>query len=154
MKIAKIEIQKRLGEAWLQAFEIQQSLKDLLCEFEGTEESDIMKVLYDRTVAITELLHDITPHNMSEREASPPELITMDMQYRRKHKKFQEISDEQVEKIWEGMVDIPFDEEYGDLVISQDYYIWSKGTPRDEIWGWFDKHHSAGVYYLLYESEV
>lgn len=35
--------------------------------------------------------------------------------------------------------------------IEEPYLFFSIGTHREEIWRWFDKHHSRGVAYLLYE---
>jgi hypothetical protein len=65
----------------------------------------------------------------------------------------------QIEKVWDEMTDVPFDEnEKSDdgcyLVLGEDYSVWKKGTTRDDIWRWFDKHHSKGVYYLLYERKI
>lgn len=58
--------------------------------------------------------------------------------------------DRLVELLWETLIDIPCDEnnflEYG-------WFIFEAGTSSEEIWGWFNKHHSKGVHYLLYEYE-
>lgn len=64
------------------------------------------------------------------------------------------INDGKIERLWDGMTDIPFDEdEDGDLCISQDYGPFFKGDSREYIWYWFDKKHSKGIHYLLYERE-
>lgn len=33
--------------------------------------------------------------------------------------------------------------------LDKPYYIWPKGTDKEDIWHWFDEHHSKGVAYLL-----
>lgn len=63
-----------------------------------------------------------------------------------------QMDDASIEQLWDGMTDIPFDEnEDGDLYILQDYGPFNKGDSREYIWHWFDKKHSKGVHYLLYE---
>lgn len=38
-------------------------------------------------------------------------------------------------EIWEELADIPFDEnEYGEMVLINDWYIFEKGTSRESIW--------------------
>lgn len=60
--------------------------------------------------------------------------------------------DKKLEKLWDEMTDIPFDEdEDGDLYLSRDYGPFYKGDSREEIWHWFDHRHSKGIHYLLYE---
>lgn len=58
------------------------------------------------------------------------------------------------EKLFYDLSDVPFDEEDQtyQLVLENDWFIFSKGTDREDIWKWFDKYHSKGVYYLLYEK--
>ena len=64
------------------------------------------------------------------------------------------INDGKIERLWDGMTDIPFDEdEDGDLYISRDYGPFHKGESREYIWHWFDEKHSKGIHYLLYERE-
>lgn len=70
-----------------------------------------------------------------------------------------ELSDNEVEELWEEFEDVLFveDEDSDDsckLVLSDEWQGWSKGTNRDAIWEWFDKHHSNGIYWLLYERET
>lgn len=63
------------------------------------------------------------------------------------------LTDEQIEKLWDELEDIPFDEDSntGELLISEDWHIFTTGTEREEIWHWFDDNHSKGVVWLLYE---
>ncbi len=59
-------------------------------------------------------------------------------------------SDSFLEEKWKGLTDIPFDEdEYGDLLIGKDYWIFDKGLDRDFIWHFFDENHSRGVVWLI-----
>lgn len=48
---------------------------------------------------------------------------------------------------WETLTDINVDEEE---CTEQDWFLFPKGTHREEIWQWFDKHHEYGVADLLY----
>ena len=63
-------------------------------------------------------------------------------------------SDPELEDMWYELSDIPFDEnEDGELVLSIDWRWFSAGTTKTEIWKWFDKEHSMGVHWLLYELD-
>lgn len=59
--------------------------------------------------------------------------------------------DTKVEKLWDKLTDVPMNPDTE--CIEDDFYIWPKGTCREDIWCWFDDHHSRGVYYLLYERQ-
>ena len=59
-----------------------------------------------------------------------------------------------LEDKWRELADVPFDHaENGDLVLAFKWWLFDKGTEREEIWKYFDEHHSKGVHYLLYEFE-
>ena len=58
------------------------------------------------------------------------------------------VSDREIEKLWEELTDVPIDEEE---CLDIDWRDWPKGTHREEIWHWFDEHHSKGVAWLMYE---
>jgi len=60
--------------------------------------------------------------------------------------------DESVETMWHELEDVPFIDGENDIVSDTDWFIFPKGTERNEIWHWFDKMHSKGVHYLLYDS--
>lgn len=62
--------------------------------------------------------------------------------------------DNLVEKIWNGLEDIPFYEEDSEQYIEENYLDFEKGTSKEDIWHWFDERHSKGIYYLLYEYEA
>jgi len=62
------------------------------------------------------------------------------------------MTDNQVEELWEDLENVPFnDNDPLDLYLENDWYIFWSGTSRDEIWAWFDRNHSKGISYLLYE---
>lgn len=62
-------------------------------------------------------------------------------------------TDEHLELLWEELSDVAFDEtDDGYLVLANDWYIFDSGTDREEIWHWFDKHHSKGVYSLMFPN--
>lgn len=65
-----------------------------------------------------------------------------------------DIADTEVRKLWDELEDILFIEnENSDdsckLVLANNWQGWDKGTTRDEIWGWFNKHFSKGLEELL-----
>lgn len=70
--------------------------------------------------------------------------------YRRRKAGGAEASDRFCRELWSGMEDVPFDDNGGELLLGQSFYIWKRGTPRREIWKWFDAHYSRGVASLLY----
>lgn len=54
-------------------------------------------------------------------------------------------------RLWDELADIPFDEdENGELILAENWHCFSAGTPREEIWHWFDARTSGGVVTLLY----
>lgn len=60
--------------------------------------------------------------------------------------------DKGVEKLWEMLTDVPFYEDKdGYMRLDVEWQGWSKGTDREEIWYWFDEHHSKGVGWLMNE---
>lgn len=56
--------------------------------------------------------------------------------------------DIELEELWERFADIPMNPETE--CIEEPFMGWGVGIHREEIWHWFDKRHSKGVYYLLY----
>ena len=63
------------------------------------------------------------------------------------------LSDYEIEQLWQELEDVLVDE---NDCLCNDWRGWSKGTHREEIWYWFDEHHSRGVGWLMneYEREV
>ena len=60
--------------------------------------------------------------------------------------------DAQLEELWSQFEDVPMDPETER--IEEDFYCFPHGTPREEIWHWFDERYSGGVYSLLYNDGV
>lgn len=48
-----------------------------------------------------------------------------------------------LDKMWEQLSDIPVNNT-GEI-IEDNFYIWEKGTSRDDIWYWFDKRGQGGI---------
>lgn len=63
-------------------------------------------------------------------------------------------NDRELEEMWEELGDVPFNEnEDSELVLAEDWRQFPKGTAREDIWRFFDKEHSMGVHWLLYEFD-
>jgi hypothetical protein len=58
--------------------------------------------------------------------------------------------DKDIEELWDTFANICIDD---NECIDTDFLIWEKGTPREEIWHYFDRIHTKGVHYLIYERE-
>lgn len=71
------------------------------------------------------------------------------------------ISDKEVEQLWDELEDVLFveakdyfksDTDYEDdssLVLSSDWRWFSAGTAVEEVWSWMNNHHSKGLNYLV-----
>lgn len=56
------------------------------------------------------------------------------------------LTDEVLEFLWERLSDVPVDD---DGCLMDCFMIYEVGTDREEIWHWFDEHHSGGVATLM-----
>lgn len=66
------------------------------------------------------------------------------------------LSDKDVEMAWESLENEPFTtSDSGEQVLDDEngWFGFSKGTTQQEIWRWFDTHHSKGVAYLVNDFE-
>lgn len=61
-----------------------------------------------------------------------------------------DINDREIERLWEELEDVSVNE---NECLDVDWRGWQKGTHREEIWYWFDKHHTKGVGWLMNEHE-
>lgn len=59
------------------------------------------------------------------------------------------VRDAALEDAWDDFADVPMDPETE--CIEEPFLFFKAGTRREEIWHWFDEHHSKGAYWLLYE---
>ena len=51
--------------------------------------------------------------------------------------------------LWQELGNVPIDE---NECLEEDFYIWSKGTHREEVWEWFDEHYPNGVTGLMFKN--
>lgn len=51
--------------------------------------------------------------------------------------------DNTLDKIWEEFGDTSVDEM--GVIIEENFYIWKKGTEKEEIWHWFDVRVIGGI---------
>lgn len=58
--------------------------------------------------------------------------------------------DEILEELWAQFGDVPMNPKTE--CIELPFLMWGPGTSREEIWHWFDRRHSKGVIYLLYDG--
>lgn len=61
------------------------------------------------------------------------------------------LTDSEVEELWRSLDDVPMNPETERM--EKPFLIFPAHTEREEIWKWFDKHHSKGIAYLLYGVE-
>jgi hypothetical protein len=54
-----------------------------------------------------------------------------------------EYYDNTLDKLWEELSDIPVNNT-GEI-IEDDFYIWKKGTSKEDIWHWFDERVQDGI---------
>ena len=52
-------------------------------------------------------------------------------------------------EIWEELEDIPFDDIGGELYLAQDWYIFKKGTYREDIWHYLEEFYGVAIGDLL-----
>lgn len=62
--------------------------------------------------------------------------------------------DEELEGMWAELADVPFEEDgRGEPMLESDWGHFPSGTPREDIWRWFDRRHSQGVHALMFPDE-
>ena len=61
------------------------------------------------------------------------------------------LTDSEVEELWRSLEDVPMNPETERM--EKPFLTFPAHTKREEIWKWFDKHHSKGIAYLLYGEE-
>ena len=62
------------------------------------------------------------------------------------------VSDTGYEALWQLFGDVPIDPETEQ--IEEEFIGFPKGTPKEDIWHWFDERYSQGVHALLYGEET
>ena len=58
------------------------------------------------------------------------------------------MTNKDIETLWNKFTDIPINPKTEKT--EADFMQFKAGTDKSEIWHWFDKNYSAGIYYLLY----
>ena len=60
----------------------------------------------------------------------------------------QETIDKNIEASWKEFQNVPVDRN-GNLKAA--WYAFPKGTNKNDVYGWFNRHHSKGLAYLMEE---
>lgn len=68
-----------------------------------------------------------------------------------RHKCKEDVTNREAEKLWEELEDVLL---MKNDCLDVDWQGWDKGTHIEEIWHWFDEHHSKGVGWLMNEYEI
>jgi len=61
------------------------------------------------------------------------------------------MSDKEIEKLWREFGDLPLNDSDD---ITEGWNGWEAGTHKIDVWEWFDRVHSKGIYYLIHESNL
>ena len=56
--------------------------------------------------------------------------------------------DRELEELWGEFADVPVDPDTER--IEDDFICFPHGTPKEDVWHWFDERYSKGVYHLIY----
>lgn len=64
-------------------------------------------------------------------------------------------TDKRLEELWDDLTDVPVIEDVDmRTVLDEDWCGFEKGTDVEDIWKLFDKRHSKGVHWLMYERNA
>ena len=84
------------------------------------------------------------------RRITADEIVMQHMTNKLNEKLRREDEDCEIEQKWRELEDVPFNEdEDGELFLEENWFMFDKGTSREEIWHWFDMAHTKGVGWLL-----
>lgn len=59
--------------------------------------------------------------------------------------------DSLLEDLWKTLTDVPMNPDTEDM--EEDWFIFPKGTNREDIWDWFDEQHSKGIGWIMENIE-
>lgn len=59
--------------------------------------------------------------------------------------------DSLLEDLWKTLTDVPINPDTEDM--EENWFIFPKGTNREEIWDWFDEQHSKGIGWIMENIE-
>ena len=57
-------------------------------------------------------------------------------------------SDKELASLWEDLGDVPINEDREETTVLP-FLHFPEGTPKEDIWHWFDEQHSTGLYILM-----
>ena len=63
-------------------------------------------------------------------------------------RKLEQAKDREVERLWDKFADVPMNPDTE--CMEAEFLDFPAGTPREDLWHWFDERHSKGVAHLLY----
>jgi len=66
------------------------------------------------------------------------------------HCRTDELSDSDIEQIWDAFVRVPLT---NNCKTDHPFFQWPSDTAIEDIWGWFDEEHSKGLKYLIHGKE-
>jgi len=61
------------------------------------------------------------------------------------------LSQAELSELWTKLGDISVNNE--DETIDEPFHIWEAGTPREEVWHWFDQQFEHGLYKHIFGEE-
>ena len=64
---------------------------------------------------------------------------------------FPNLSDAIVYALWQTLEDVPISTDIEET-LEQEFFIFPVGTPKEDVWHWFDDNYSKGVASLLYND--
>lgn len=123
--------------------DIEQYLHDL---YDG---DNIPAWQYEYMTRKPEVMQEILQLFDSTEDCNTPFNTTMDIVVGNVMKEIV-LDDEKLEYLWEEFGDVLIDD---DECILDDFLGFECGTHREEVWHWFDKHHSKGVAALMFGGE-
>lgn len=54
---------------------------------------------------------------------------------------------DELSQLWTKLGDTPVNEEEE---IDEPFHLWEAGTPREEVWQWFDQRFDHGLYFHMF----
>lgn len=65
------------------------------------------------------------------------------------------MTDTELEVLWRELEDVPtYEDKDKRICLRNNWNGFEKGTWVEDIWHWFDDHHSKGVVWLMYGIEI
>ena len=145
------EAQRTIKEQAVECCHVVCAYSEGVVGFSLRERDLMFSVRIDEIIEILKVAADVNIENAASLpEKSTQELIDEVLT----NSPARVLTDTEVEGLWNELVDIPFDEadSPSGMVISRDWWIFKKGTDREDIWRYFDSVYSKGVSNLIYDG--